>query len=501
MDARLKGGMESTRVGSPNKIRKLYTLNQIGSNVDFRCHNNDIDAVNRGLLERVFFVESPQGFVITPQPLRNVFEDRLMQFRRELLNRLPPTTAWTRQQYVDSHCGRKKLLYQIAADSLQEKEVRRSDAFLDTFVKIEKIDFTAKPNPAPRVIQPRKPRYNVEVGRWLKPIEHNIYSQIDYIFGNKTVVKGLNASQRGKLVAGRWNEFRNPVAVGLDAKRFDQHVSKQALEWEHSIYNKHFKSQELKRLLKWQVENVGYANCKDGRTKYFVEGKRCSGDVNTALGNVILMCAMMWTYLRGKNCPFAFIDDGDDCILICERSDLHLFDDLQPWFLEMGFQMARDEPVYELEKISFCQCHPVFVNGEYRMVRDPRICLAKDLCYTVPLKDEQEWSERRNAISQCGIALAGDIPVLGSYYDCLGRNTSAGASLEVCGLSLLARGMTAKRAPPSDETRFSFYLAFGISPDRQVAIESVYDQLTLSYNEPIPVRSFLPLDEVRYFDK
>jgi hypothetical protein len=61
--------------------------------------------------------------------------------------------------------------------------------------------------------------------------------------------------------------------------------------------------------------------------------------------------------------------------------------------------------------------------------------------------------------------------------------------------------MTAKRAPPSDETRFSFYLAFGISPDRQVAIESVYDQLTLSYNEPIPVRSFLPLDEVRYFDK
>ena len=41
---------------------------------------------------------------------------------------------------------------------------------------------TKKPDPAPRVIQPRNVRYNVEVGRYLRRFEHYLYRGIDEIW-------------------------------------------------------------------------------------------------------------------------------------------------------------------------------------------------------------------------------------------------------------------------------------------------------------------------------
>lgn len=118
------------------------------------------------------------------------------------------------------------------------------------------------------MIQPRLPRYNVIVGRYLKPLEHTLYRALAKMHGSTVVTKGLTIDQTGRLLARKWHKFNHPVAVGIDASRFDQHVSKQALEWEHSIYNKLFESDELAAALKWQIYNVGFARCKDGCIKY-----------------------------------------------------------------------------------------------------------------------------------------------------------------------------------------------------------------------------------------
>jgi hypothetical protein len=138
------------------------------------------------------------------------------------------------------------------------------------FVKAEKIGTHmpgGKCDPAPRVIQPRSARYNVEVGRFLKDLEHRIYSSIAELCGGPTVMKGYNAAQVAKHIRGMWGTVTRPVAVGLDASRFDQHVSKQALRWEHDVYTRCFRGcdrKELHRLLQWQLVNSGHSRTKDG---------------------------------------------------------------------------------------------------------------------------------------------------------------------------------------------------------------------------------------------
>jgi hypothetical protein len=55
-----------------------------------------------------------------------------------------------------------------------------------------------------------------------------------------------------------------------------------------------FRSKELAELLKWQLQNKGFARTIDGLIKYSVEGCRMSGDMNTALGNCTIMCALVY---------------------------------------------------------------------------------------------------------------------------------------------------------------------------------------------------------------
>lgn len=71
-------------------------------------------------------------------------------------------------------------------------------------------------------------------------------------------------------------------------------MSVQALKWEHSIYNAMFRSDELAELLGWQLTNKGFARTTDGLIKYEVKGCRMSGDMNTALGNCMIMCALVY---------------------------------------------------------------------------------------------------------------------------------------------------------------------------------------------------------------
>jgi hypothetical protein len=83
------------------------------------------------------------------------------------------------------------------------------------FVKAEKINFTAKPDPAPRVIQPRDPRYNVEVGVYLRPLEHSIYRAIAEVYGGPTVMKGYSAEGVAQQMRGMWKSSAVPSRLGL----------------------------------------------------------------------------------------------------------------------------------------------------------------------------------------------------------------------------------------------------------------------------------------------
>lgn len=351
----------------------------------FGVHNNNLANLRRALVERVFNVESNGNLEPVAVPADGLYHNLLGKWHRRILRCVPwsPPDKW--EKFPLRYLGRKRTIYQNAVSSLLVKPLARKDGYLSSFLKAEKINFSSKPDPAPRLIQPRLPRYNVIVGIYLKPLEPKIYHALELIHGSKVVTKGLTIDKTGQLMWEKWSKFAHPAAIGLDASRFDQHVSKQALEWEHSIYNSIFKSNELASALKWQINNIGFARTKDGCIKYRKIGSRMSGDMNTALGNCILMCVLVMAYMDAKCIKYEFVNNGDDVVIFIERKHLQLLRDLPAWFTRMGFTMVVENPVFEFEQIEFCQMHPIHMGGsDYTMVRSYPVSIAKDLVCLEP---------------------------------------------------------------------------------------------------------------------
>jgi hypothetical protein len=181
---------------------------------------------------------------------------RLSLFRQRLKTRLTSTTPVSLEEFPLQYEGRKRLVYTNAVESLYARPIERCDADVSWFVKYEKVDGTGKDDVVPRMISPRTARYNVMIGRYLKHTEKLLFRGIARVWGETVVAKGLNASQTASLIAEKWDSYSNPVAVGLDAKRFDQHVSFEMLKFfEHKIFCDWYHSREFSRLISWQLHN------------------------------------------------------------------------------------------------------------------------------------------------------------------------------------------------------------------------------------------------------
>lgn len=485
--------------GGSFRERRFYQIGGMAMPINYTVHHSNIVNLSRALLTRVFYVKGKDGsFHPTPRPCEGAY-NRLNSFKDRMCKYLPSTTPIPRLDFPSLYEGRRKTIYTLAAESLQLQSVTRKDARIKAFVKAEKICLKDKVDPDPRVIQPRDPRYNVEVGRYLKPIEKSLYQAVARIFHEPTIFKGFNAAQSGKIMRNKWDKYRSPVAVGLDASRFDQHVSREALEWEHSIYNHVFRNDpELMRLLEWQISNKGVGYCTDGRLEYSVDGCRMSGDMNTALGNCIIMCALVHAFCSDRLPKFSLANNGDDCVLIFESCYLDRINDLGKWFLEMGFTMKVEAPVYEFEQIEFCQTHPVYDGSDYIMVRNFPASLSKDAISIKPLSSKSYYYGWMKAVGDSGVSLTGGMPVLQSYYRSFQRAGALGKeigldSVHETGLRVFAHGMRRTVTTVSPEARHSFYLAFGCTPEEQMCLEAYYDSYTPIYN-PVSLDSpdFLP---------
>jgi hypothetical protein len=319
----------------------------------------------------------------------------------------------------------------------------------------------------------------------VKQLEKRLYRGIAKVFGETTVLKGYNAAESGRLMREKWERYQRPVAVGLDASRFDQHVSADALAWEHEVYLSCFYPSaraKLRKLLEWQVHNRGTARATDGHIRYRVHGCRMSGDMNTALGNCLLMSAMVWAYLRECGINASLANNGDDCVVIMEQKDLRRFNaGLDQWFREMGFTMKVEEPSYVFERIEFCQTHPLWTPEGWVMCRNSLAAMAKDCHSVLPLAQGNMALGWCTAIGECGLALTGGVPIFQSFYLRLlraGRGHRMGShpALE-SGFARLSAGMARKVRGVDDLTRISFWEAFGILPSDQQRLEEMLEQM------------------------
>lgn len=467
-----------------------YVIGPSSGNIQIRVHNNTPDNVLKGVVERVFLVKRDGQFTRPLIPVSRVFNTRLGRFRGKLVSALSGTTPYTYDQFIDCYQGRRKTRYTQAKDDLLRNGAGDPSSDVVAFGKVEKFNYTLKPQSAMRIISPRSYPYNLEVGAYIKALEHPLYRAVRDIFGETTIFKGLNAEQQGSAIHRKWLKYDKPVAVGIDVERFDQSVSSDALKWEHSIYNGVFCSNTLRRLLTKQLCNRVKISSAEWFITYVVEGSRMSGDMNTALGNCLIMCAIIYAFMEMGGIALSLANNGDDCSIIMDQSSLvEVTDKLPTFFRDFGFKIVMEEPVYEIEGIDFCQTHPVFDGQKYIMVRDPRTAISKD-CYSIkPLDNESVYTSWLSAVGQGGLSLTGGIPVWQEFYRSFVR-ASRGAKALVgeptleTGMFMLARDMHRKHAPVCAEARVSFYMAFDITPDEQIILEEKYRDLTPYWSGP-----------------
>lgn len=485
------------RFAGAARARRIFRL-PFGPSLRFGAHDNCVDNMERAVLERVFYVKRGDlhDRYSSPPDASRVAWGRV----RRLIDRLdlPVATPMERSEFPSLYTEpRKRRVYEAAVESLERCPVCMQDAEVNGFVKFEKImfpDFTVKDDPAPRLIQPRDPRYNVEVGVYLKPIEHRLYHAIDLFFGDLgctgcTVAKSHNFSKRARVLREKWERFDRPVALLFDAIRFDQHCSVEALKVEHEVYYRCFRStarDKLRWLLAMQLFTKFTGRTADGYVKFTKPGGRCSGDMNTALGNVLLMCLMMADYLLTIGLTkFELYDDGDDSVLIIEERDLALVEATYfEHFFQLGFQLRLDGVVRVFEQIEFCKTHPVFDGQKWVMIRDPRVAIAKDCISTLPHADEAVIRGWMAAVADCGEAIAGSFPVWDAFYSLLRREAKGVKALKLpdleSGMQINSRGMKRRFGTPTPDARVSFWRAFGWEPAKQVAYECMFDSMSLA---------------------
>lgn len=471
-------------------MRRLSQLTPISGHEHWGVHNNSPDNLLRAIGERVFSVELGGRQVVPPQPSANAVRKGLQLFKHKLLVAAGKISPIATDTFVCNYVGRKRALYQRAADSLLLKPLQRSDAYISSFIKDEKMNLTRKSDPCPRIIQPRSPRFNVVIGKHLRPMEKRVFRGIAEIFGGVTVMKGLNADERGKALFSKWRKFDAPRAILLDAKRFDQHCNRQVIEWEHSVWESlTTHPEELKILNRMRKINTCYARSGQCSIKYKVNGGRMSGDMDTALGNCTTMCAMTWSFMRSIGCrKFSYLNDGDDGVLIVEEEyRTAVLGNFKQYFLQFGFTMKLEGEASIMEHVEFCQSRPIqYEPGKWRFVRDPTICISKDTLTLKRVKDRDTLSVLRNSIGWCGLSLAGDMPIFCQLYR---KMIVDGEQIDLdysTGMQMLSKRMEPKFQDPTDTCRYSFWLAYAISPDNQIALENEMSMQNCPLITPTP---------------
>jgi hypothetical protein len=284
----------------------------------------------------------------------------------------------------------------------------------------------------------------------------------------------------GQIFRDKWDKFDRPVAIGLDASRFDQHCSVEALQYEHGFYRALYpNSKLLSKLLDWQLHNKGKGYVPDGTITYRKEGCRMSGDINTSLGNYLLMCAMIYGYMRhlGIN-EFSLANCGDDCVLIVERRNLKRIQGTLPeYFLNLGYTMKVEPPVFQLEEVEFCQAHPVQFQGGWKMVRNIRTAMSKDVHCVNNIRDlatRKAWS---NAQHHGGIALTAGIPVVERFYSRFKIYDEPRKHQRIDTVTNVHKWRGSGGSyDVTPEARASFWQAFGLTGDEQLALEDRLDR-------------------------
>lgn len=370
----------------------------------------------------------------------------------------------TYQQVIARYTGAKKKAYFKAKQILTTEGLQKKHSVIKMFVKPDRHPLSEVDEKDPRAIQYRHPCFTLGFMTYIAAFEEVIYPSVDYgcISGSRVIAKGLNPEQRAALLLDKISHFNTPVYVLLDHSRFDSCITVEHLKSTHRKYQRAF-GRGIRKYTRCQLNNTGYSKHD---IKYRIKGTRMSGDADTGCGNSIVNADTLWgvCYINGIT-KFDFILDGDDSVLILERSDAKKLNTDQ--FKLFGFN-TKMQVVDNIFDIEFCQSKIIFTNPP-KFVRYPWRTLSHSYACRnrYPAKMYRHWMA---AVGECELAMNSGVPILQEY----GLQLSRLSPRKFYDAETKWRMQLPTRYQPvTNEARISFYLAFGVDVGLQRLLEQV----------------------------
>lgn len=503
-------GLRVSYSGRAVRQKRLLVLSGISPPSTVSCFNSSMHNALHAILGRVLCAE--QGGVWVPlsclRPPR-YHTNSLESFMTKLCGLTTLTTPYERSEFPMQFRGRKRISYQQAVNALESDGLLPQDSDIRMFLKFEKDVRSDKPGRIPRVISPPGTKFLVELGRFVRKVEHQIYSRVDEVFGSSVVVKGRNADEVGEIIAAHWNSFTDPVALDCDVEKLDRSFDEEMLNWTHRPVKASFSGSDLDlvtSLLATQLKPKVKGRMDDGFFSYTTSGTLTSGQPNTSLAGVLAVCGSLFEVAERTGIKFKVVDAGDDFTVFCERRDLgKLWQGLDAVFKSHGFTLTRSEIRNEIEQIEFCQCHPIKVGVSYRMARNARSAAVKDAASTKPIDQVGTFCGWVNAVGNSGLAMHSGVPVAQSFYNMMIRSAIHQVAsltlskrklkkvrhlmrtfeLESGGLKYWSKRMSPLMTDITWESRVSYYIAFGVTPTEQLLLEQRYDNTLLQHTNQL----------------
>lgn len=417
----------------------------------------------------------------TPEPQRDSQAWKLMEEQIERLARaLGRTNRTPVRKLLEGRTGRRRKRFYEGARRYHQNGVEQKDSIITEMQKLEFYEQSKIADKEDRGIQFRSVTYNVALAQYLHQIEERLIGT--HYLGFHPVAKGLTPAQRCERLFAFAELFDEPEFYSIDHARFDAHVHEWLLRLEHKVYlyccRKH---PELVRLLRMQRKNKGYTK---GGIRYKIRGKRMSGDINTGLGNTILNLCMLLAWLQASGVTkFRILLDGDDSVVIIEKSDIAKLIPIEEFMLQLGMETEMTHTP-DIWKVDFCQSRPVLLpteNGPRPVfVRNP-LKVITTMGRTAEKRDDvtMQMVMRSSALSELAIAPGAPITnrlarrVLEHYGH--GRTLKTAKQLykeEAYGFN--CDDVDAESVvEPDAMARHTFWLAWDIEPSYQEFMEEV----------------------------
>lgn len=395
-----------------------------------------------------------------------LMEAHLSKLRRDNPVVLKPASRWA---IVQSYAGRWRVKYMEAYERFKADGLKPRHARVNMFVK-DDLEMSV-PEKAPRAIQYRDSVFALEQSRFTKPIEKWFYSLRDE-YGTKIVGKADGFTIAKELVA-KASKFNNPVFLMLDASKFDSCVDIAWIKLCTDFYVKLFPSEfagYIRRL--WRQTLINRGRTRKG-LKFVTHGTRMSGDMDTSLGNSIVMFCMLKEFMRIKQVRHSILVNGDDSIVVISAQDLHKVKDMSP-FKEFGFNM-KFEFSRDIQRAEFCQSRLVYTDYGPTMARNPSRIMGRTSWTTRSYGPQTKAYIK--TLGLCERAASYGVPIASEMAN---HMIAYGGEREKVYLGpwleewYRQNNRPWKIGPPtiSMETRLSYCEAWGIDPARQIELEN-----------------------------